>query len=271
LIQNKQLFLQQRASGETSTVTVKGVNQTENFGTYNCASVVDGADNLSSDELIYTINAMACRRTSIANISYNPSTKIEEVTSNDEIPFYNTEIIESRTPRTTVEQTIVEEKMDPDHKLAKLTTPGVKGCFYSHYRLWKKCVTLNEPIIIWEDDIRIYRPYSPVEWEDILVVSLGHPGKSQKYIDYLENPSGVPEAKDYYQASMPGCCGYAIKPHAAKKLLKTYKNTYLPADNAINQLHVKIQIHSHIMGTALLKKDGKKSLTRTNFWNDYCG
>jgi GR25 family glycosyltransferase involved in LPS biosynthesis len=165
----------------------------------------------------------------------------------------------------------VEEKLDPDHKLTKLTTPGVRGCFYSHYRLWKECVRLDEPIIIWEDDIKIYRPFNPVEWDDILVVSLGHPGKSQKYIDYLENPSGIPEAKDYHQASMPGCCGYAIKPHAAKKLLKTYKNTYLPADNAINQLHVKIQIHSHIMGTALLKKDGKRSLTRTNFWNDYHG
>ena len=130
LIQNKQLFLQQRASGETSTVTVKGVNQTENFGTYNCASVVDGADNLSSDELIYTINAMACRRTSIANISYNPSTKIEEVTSNDEIPFYNTEIIESRTPRTTVEQTIVEETVFRDNITKRVLRNLLSECDY---------------------------------------------------------------------------------------------------------------------------------------------
>jgi glycosyl transferase family 25 len=25
---------------------------------------------------------------------------------------------------------------------------GVLGCFYSHYRLWQKCVVLNEPIFI---------------------------------------------------------------------------------------------------------------------------
>jgi GR25 family glycosyltransferase involved in LPS biosynthesis len=163
----------------------------------------------------------------------------------------------------------VEKKMDPDHKLQKLTSPGVKGCFYSHYRLWKKCAELNEPIIIWEDDIKIYRPYIPIDWDEVLVLSLGHPGKSHKYLTYLENPAGDPEAKDYYQASMPGCCGYALKPATAKKLTEIYKNTYLPADNAINQYHVKIQIHSHVMGRALIKEDGKKSLTRTQFWENF--
>jgi hypothetical protein len=68
---------------------------------------------------------------------------------------------------------------------------------------------------------------------------------------------------------MPGCCGYAIKPHAAKILVDTYNKTYLPADNAINQQLVKIQIHNNIMGKALVKQDGKKSLTRTTFWNTY--
>jgi GR25 family glycosyltransferase involved in LPS biosynthesis len=67
---------------------------------------------------------------------------------------------------------------------------------------------------------------------------------------------------------MPGCCGYAIKPHAAKKLLEIYKNTYLPADNAINVHHVNIQLHSHLMGIALIKKDGKKSLTRHGAWGE---
>lgn len=47
---------------------------------------------------------------------------------------------------------------DPDAVPSqKGNTPGVKGCFYSHYRLWQKCVELNEPIIIWEDDIVLTR------------------------------------------------------------------------------------------------------------------
>jgi hypothetical protein len=59
--------------------------------------------------------------------------------------------------------------------------PGIQGCFYSHYRLWQKCVELNEPITIWEDDIVLSRPYQPVEWTDVLVLALGHPGKTDKY------------------------------------------------------------------------------------------
>jgi GR25 family glycosyltransferase involved in LPS biosynthesis len=144
-------------------------------------------------------------------------------------------------------------------------TPGAQGCFYSHYRLWQKCVELNEPIIIWEDDIVLRRPYIPVEWGDVLVLALGHPSKTEKYRHYLDTPKGDPVAADYYQSSMPGNCGYAIKPHAAKKIVDIYSNTYLAADNAINQHHVKIQIHSYVMGIALTKKDGKVSLTRGKY------
>jgi GR25 family glycosyltransferase involved in LPS biosynthesis len=142
---------------------------------------------------------------------------------------------------------------------------GEQGCFYSHYRLWEKCVELNEPIVIWEDDIVLVRNYLPIDWEDVLVLALGHPGKTEKYRHYYDTPLGEAEAADYYQSSMPGCCGYAIKPHAAKKLLDVYSKTYLPADNAINQHHVRIQIHNYVMGMALTKKDGKVSLTRGKF------
>jgi GR25 family glycosyltransferase involved in LPS biosynthesis len=150
----------------------------------------------------------------------------------------------------------------------KISSPGVRGCFLSHYRLWQKCVEINEPIIIWEDDIVLSRSYLPVDWQDVLVVALGHPKKSERYLSYLTDPEGEPGAMPYKNSSMPGCCGYALKPHAAKKLVETYANTYLPADNAINQYHVTIEIHNHIMGTALVGKGIKKSLTRTNYWNE---
>ena len=156
-----------------------------------------------------------------------------------------------------------------DTSVAKMQTPGVKGCFYSHYNLWRKCAELDEPILIWEDDIVLTRPYQPVDWQDVMVVALGHPKKSDKYMHYLTEPQGKPAAAGYHQSSMPGCCGYAIQPHAARKLLETYANTYLPADNAINQHHVRIQIHNYVMGIAITGKDVKQSLTRTKFWNTY--
>jgi GR25 family glycosyltransferase involved in LPS biosynthesis len=163
----------------------------------------------------------------------------------------------------------VNLKGNPVTESGKEASPGVKGCFNSHYRLWEKCVELNEPIIIWEDDIILSREFKPVEWEDVLIVALGHPTKSVRWMHLLESPQGGETALKYKSPSMPGCCGYAIKPHAAKKLLDTYTNTYRPADNAINRSVVTMQIHSYIMGIA--KVIGKKSLTKTNikFWNNY--
>jgi len=163
----------------------------------------------------------------------------------------------------------IKGPIDPnDEKINKMMTPGVKGCFYSHYRLWQKCVELNEPIIIWEDDIVLSRPYLSIDWEDVLVLALGHPQKSPNFMHLLTNPEGEPKPEMYRHASMPGCCGYAIKPHAAKKLLDIYNKTFLPADNAINIHHLKIEIHSYVMGIALVKKDGKKSLTRHGAWKE---
>lgn len=145
-------------------------------------------------------------------------------------------------------------------------SPGVLGCFYSHYRLWEKCVELNEPIMIFEDDVVFTRTYHPVNFQDVLILVLGNPQKSDKYMPLLTAPQGEPTALDYYQASLPGTPGYAIQPHAAKKLVTEYKNFFLKSDNAINKHFLKLQIHSHIMGRALVKEDGKKSLVRTSYW-----
>jgi GR25 family glycosyltransferase involved in LPS biosynthesis len=155
--------------------------------------------------------------------------------------------------------------LDPNGREAtKISSPGVRGCFLSHYRLWQKCAELDEPIIIWEDDIQLTRGYYDVEWDDVLILALGHPNKSARWMPLLENPGGEPRALQYKSPSMPGCCGYAIKPHAAKKLLEQYSQTFLPADNAINRNIVSMQIHSYIMGIAQV--EGKKSLTSAKAW-----
>ena len=163
----------------------------------------------------------------------------------------------------------VKGEIDPhDEKIRKLMSPGVRGCFYSHYRLWQKCVELNEPIIIFEDDIVVRRSFLETDWKEVLIVAIGHPTKSERYMHLLEQPYGDPRAEECKLSSMPGCCGYAIKPHAAQKLLDIYNKTFLPADNAINRNVMTMQIHSHLMGIALTKKDGKKSLTKYGAWGE---
>ena len=168
----------------------------------------------------------------------------------------------------TVHPVGLKGRLDPDSREAhKMSTPGVKGCFDSHYRLWQKCVELNKPIIIWEDDIMLSRKFEPVDWEDVLILALGHPTKSVRWMHLLENPTGDPQALQYKSPSMPGCCGYAIKPHAAQKLLDEYATTFRPADNAINRNVVRMQIHSHVMGIA--KVEGKRSMTKASAWKNY--
>jgi len=40
-----------------------------------------------------------------------------------------------------------------DPTLNRRLTNGEVGCILSHIKLWKKCVELNEPILILEDDV----------------------------------------------------------------------------------------------------------------------
>jgi GR25 family glycosyltransferase involved in LPS biosynthesis len=154
----------------------------------------------------------------------------------------------------------IYERLSVGESAGKMSSPGVVGCFYSHYGLWQKCVELDEPIMIFEDDVKFYRPFEPVDWEDVLVLALGKTTYlNEPYKDYLENPTGIPQAVRWRNHSMPGCVGYAIKPHAAKKLVKFWRPYWTPADNAINSSICQIQMATHQMGRTTLPEEGNIS------------
>jgi GR25 family glycosyltransferase involved in LPS biosynthesis len=163
---------------------------------------------------------------------------------------------------------VIHQRRVLDEKsLGKVSMPGVIGCFYSHLLLWIRCVELDRPIMIFEDDVVFYRNYQPVEWEDVLILSLGKSApENEPWKTYLENPSGSPQAIKWNNSSMPGTSGYAIKPHAASALIKAYRDFYCPSDNAIHQFICKIQCHSHLMGRHRTEQEGNVSLTRTKEW-----
>ena len=122
---------------------------------------------------------------------------------------------------TNALEIVVRCELDPDTKIAKILRPGVIGCFYSHYRLWQKCIELNEPIMIFEDDVIFERGYTPVEWQEILLLCTGKEShKHEFYSSKLYNPTETPKAVKLHNTSMPGAVGYAIKPEAAKKLVE---------------------------------------------------
>lgn len=161
----------------------------------------------------------------------------------------------------------ITEKLPIGDDAGKASMPGVIGCFYSHYMLWRKCVELDEPIMIFEDDVKFFRKWEPIDWDDVLVLSLGKSSfLSEPWKNYLESPNGNPQPITWKSFSMPGASGYAIKPHAAKSLVKFYNNYFYPADNAINQQLVKIQVHSYLMGRNTLPEEGNISMTRAKDW-----
>jgi GR25 family glycosyltransferase involved in LPS biosynthesis len=89
------------------------------------------------------------------------------------------------------------------------------------------------------------------------------------YSAKLYTPEGEPHAVALPNTSMPGAVGYGITPTAAKKLVAQYKEEYLPADTAMNTFVVKLECHTHLMGRAAIREDGKQSLTTTNtFWKN---
>jgi GR25 family glycosyltransferase involved in LPS biosynthesis len=177
---------------------------------------------------------------------------------------YRLRFPEESVPSNAVEIAIRKKFID-DVRYLKAQTPGVRGCFYSHYRLWQRCVELNEPVFIFEDDVMFERGWVPVDWQDVLMVCLGKKAyKHEFYSPLLYSPQGIPRAIDIPNLSLPGAVGYAIKPHAAQKLVECYVQDMLPADTAINQYVVRLQTHSYIMGRAAIAGDGKQSLTDTD-------
>lgn len=162
----------------------------------------------------------------------------------------------------------IDQEGNKTLETVRTSGPGTLGCFYSHYRLWEKCIELNQPIWIFEDDVSFVRPYYAVDFDEVLITVLGSWKRIYERDVHIE-PSKSPEAEAFYGPCVPGTPGYAIKPAAAKKLLTEFSKTYTASDSAIRSSVVKIQIHSHLMGYALTKEHGKISLTNNStFWND---
>jgi GR25 family glycosyltransferase involved in LPS biosynthesis len=145
----------------------------------------------------------------------------------------------------------------------KLSRPGVIGCFLSHYQLWQRCLEINEPLMIFEDDVKFYRSWIPVSWQDVLILSLGKKStRKDPWKSHLENPVGGGQSLPWPNRSMPGTSGYAIMPQAAQKLVDRYRGYWTASDNAINCDVCDIEIHSHVMGRHMTAQEGNISLTK---------
>ncbi|WP_270989162.1 glycosyltransferase family 25 protein [Campylobacter upsaliensis] len=110
-------------------------------------------------------------------------------------------------------------------------SPGEKGCFASHYKLWQKCLELNESIFVLEDDVEFTQAFNAQNLEKILK-------SPYEYVRIYH----IKEAKFYDLelnfkitfSNVAGTQGYYLKPSAAKKFIKKCQFLIKPVDDSMD-------------------------------------
>ena len=90
------------------------------------------------------------------------------------------------------------------------------GCFASHYLLWEKCVELDKPIMILEDDVEFCAPVPPLRFKEVIHLGGLTLPLNAKIMEVL--PNKYREA--YYPFNyLLGTHAYGTTPQAAQKLI----------------------------------------------------
>ena len=115
-------------------------------------------------------------------------------------------------------------------------TPGEKGCYASHYLLWEKCIELNEPIVILEDD------FLPTQYFMSILSMLTDLHDKYDYLR-LEPQIGDATALEFldgiqillWHNNVRSTTGYSISPRGAMLLLNSSKKWLCSVDNFIGE------------------------------------
>ncbi|ELR67905.1 Beta-1,4-galactosyltransferase [Photobacterium marinum] len=128
-------------------------------------------------------------------------------------------------------------------------SPGERGCYASHFLLWRKCVELNEPIVVLEDDI-----LPTTFFLDTLQKLPSLHSKGYEYIKLEPNANThTPlESGDGFQLfflhdNCTATRGYSLSPSGAKKLLDNSHEWLCSVDNFIGEAY-----RNKLVSTALL-------------------
>ena len=113
-------------------------------------------------------------------------------------------------------------------------TDGEFACYTSHYCLWKKCIELNEPIIILEDDVGILTHFDEVT--DKIINSGYHYVKLASTF----NKKQFEIEPNFFSTNIESCgaLGYYLTPVAAKLLLEKSKKFYKPVDDFMDSFWI---------------------------------
>lgn len=134
----------------------------------------------------------------------------------------------------------LEPLLDHNHRKwfrSRPLSPGERGVYASHFRLWQKCVELNEPIIVMEDD------FLPTEFfTSALAIVPSLIDNRYEYLRLEAQDRGFSpiESDGSYQTVLwhdnsKGARAYAISPSGAKKLIDGNRRWLCAVDNQIGE------------------------------------
>ena len=117
-------------------------------------------------------------------------------------------------------------------------TKGEVGCFLSHWEIWKKCVEMNEPVMVLEDDARITDRFSMEEIEQYLQTY------SFLYLGWKEMKTSVPIDGKVVQPVYPyWTLAYVITPESAKILMnESIATSIIPVDEYLPTMMDKLNV-----------------------------
>jgi len=130
---------------------------------------------------------------------------------------------------------LTEDGYDTDHNWIDpiLDTPltrGEIGCFLSHYKLWRRCISTKEPFLILEDDAIISDKFNLSEIESLLQEQYNF-----IYLGWKEMGESQPIDDKYVRPDYPyWLLAYVITPEAAKILVNNeIENNIIPIDEYV--------------------------------------
>lgn len=137
----------------------------------------------------------------------------------------------------------------PEHR------PGAIGCIASHIALWNVCVQADEPIIVAEHDALFLRDWDNPNFLDVLHLNCyGSYVRAHAWAEAATNDRYASiQTNSVYRmgfepfdfpgsVSMSTTFGYAIKPHAAQKLLQSaFRDGYCFADRFMAEPLIAIE------------------------------
>ncbi|MCL9780338.1 glycosyltransferase family 25 protein [Vibrio sp. S4M6] len=145
----------------------------------------------------------------------------------------------------------------------KMPSKGEVGCYASHYLLWKKCIELNEPIIILEDDISLCQSFSTSidkvekftsKYGFLRLEAEAMPKRGESHI--VE--SGLDYDIRFISDNTRGAIAYSISPIAARKLVQKSQSWSVPVDTYMGAYY-KHGVPSYLLSPSLAYHPGSFS------------